>query len=550
MRLDYNRIPEINDYIELVRHGDLPSCPEQFALLDKVERTLTEEDVRLDTEQLGAYLRLQQHFPFDLFPWEKFIFALRNCLYTPEGMLRFPDLLLLSGRGTGKNGYISYEAFANLTPAAKVKHYEIDIFATSEDQAKTSFNDVYEILEDDPNKYKRFFTWNKEVIRNRKTGNTLNYNTASAKTKDGYRPGSLYFDEYHAYETDALIEVATSGLGKVPFPKKGILTTDGRVRGGPLDSIKRRAEDILFKGADDLGLLPVIYRLPDIELVHDERNWHMANPSLRYLPDLLHEMRKEYASWMLDPLPTKDFIVKRMNIPPVIMENDVTSWENVLATNREMPDLTGCECVPAIDYSKTTDFVAAGLLFKKNDVYYWITHTWVCTRSPDLPRIKAPLKEWAERGLLTFVDAPEIAPEIPVDWLVEQLKRYTHQVYSMDSFRFTLLARALKNAGFDPNDKKRFLLTKRVTQMRWAPVIESAFATQRIVWGDNPLMRWYTNNACKVTDKQGNTTFEKKEEKSRKTDGFMALVHAFCGSENLTDSAESVPGGTFAVYSY
>ena len=549
MRLDYKNIPEINEYIELVRYGDLPCCPEQFALIDKVERTLTQEDVRLDTEQLGKCMILQQHFPFDLFPWEKFIFALRNCLYTPESFLRFPDLLLLSGRGTGKNGYMSFESFANLTPAIGVRKYEIDIFATSEKQAKTSFNDVYDILDGKPKLFKRYFSWNKEEIRHRKTGNVLQYNTAAPKTKDGYRPGSLYFDEYHAYENDDLIQVAESGLGKVPFPKKGILTTDGRVRGGPLDTIKLRADEILFKGADDLGLLPVVFRLPDIELVHDERNWHMANPSLRYLPDLLHEMRKEYAEWILDPNPTKDFIVKRMNIPPAILENDVTSWDNVLATNRPLPDLTGCECVPAIDYSKTTDFVAAGLLFKYKDVYYWITHTWVCSRSPDLPRIKAPLKEWEQQGLLTFVDAPEIAPEIPVEWLAEQFRRYTHRVFSMDSFRFTLLANALKNAGFDTGDKKRLLLTKRVTQMRWAPVIESAFATQRIVWGDNPLMRWYTNNACKVTDKQGNTTFEKKEPKSRKTDGFMALVHAFCGSENLTDGAQT-PSGDFAVYSY
>lgn len=548
--MDYRKIPEIQDYFDIVRLGDYPSCPDQFKLLELVERVFESEALTIDTEQLGRYLKLQKHFPYKLFEWEKFYFTMHNCVYTADSFLRFPDTFLLSGRGTGKNGLISYEDFSLLTPVSGMFNYEIDIFATAEKQAKTSFNDIYNILENNPKFFKKYFYWNKEIIINLKTKSYLQYNTASAKTKDGYRPGKLDFDEYHAYETYDLIDVARTGLGKVPYSRQSIFTTDGKVRGGPLDDMKARAEGILYHGDADLGLLPMIYRLPSIDMVHDERNWHMANPSLRYFPVLMQEMRKEYAEWMLNPSPTKDFIVKRMNLPPAQLENDVTTWENILATNREVPDLTGCECVPAIDYAKTNDFVAAGLLFKFKGIYYWRTHTWVCRQSPDLHRIKAPLKEWEAAGLLTFVDAPEIAPEIPVEWIVSRMSRYILKQFSVDSFRYTLLKKAMEQAGFDEKDKNRVLLTKRVTVQRWAPVIESAFNTHKIVWGDNPLMRWYTNNACKVDDKQGNTTFEKKEAKSRKTDGFMALVHAFCASENLKDSGESAGGYTYEVHSY
>lgn len=541
-----SKCPEIQDYMDIVRGGEYPSCPEQFALCDLIDRTFETEDLFLDTEQLGAYLKLQKHFPYELFPWEKFIFSLRNCLYTSDGFLRFPDVLGLSGRGTGKNGYISFESFANLSPASKVKNYEIDIFATAEKQAKTSFLDVYNILESDPKQYKKYFYWNKEIIINLKTRNFLQYNTSSPKTKDGYRPGMLVFDEYHAYENDLLTGVAEGGLGKVPFPKKSIWTTDGRVRGGPLDTAKIRANDILFKGAEDLGTLPFICKLPKIEMVHEPKNWHMANPSLRYFPNLMNEMKKEYANWLLNPSPNHDFIVKRMNIPPEQQDEDITAWENVLATNKEIPDLTGCSCVAGIDYAKTTDFVSAGLLFKYNGVYYWITHTWVCRKSADLYRIKAPLDDWAAAGWLEFVDANEIAPSIPVNWILEKSKKYKILKIGLDNFRYTLLARAIKEAGLD----KILLLTKSVTIMRWAPVIISAFANQNIVWGDNPLMRWYTNNVYTITDKKGNISFEKKEPKSRKTDGFFALSSAFCASEDLPDSGLSGNYKSFAVYSY
>ena len=44
--------------------------------------------------------------------------------------------------------------------------------------------------------------------------------------------------------------------------------------------------------------------------------------------------------------------------------------------------------------------------------------------------------------------------------------------------------------------------------------------------GDSRIMRWYLNNVKRVVDSKGNTTFEKIEGKSRKTDGAMALFAA------------------------
>ena len=41
------------------------------------------------------------------------------------------------------------------------------------------------------------------------------------------------------------------------------------------------------------------------------------------------------------------------------------------------------------------------------------------------------------------------------------------------------------------------------------------------------IMRWFTNNATRIIDKRGNISFGKIEPKSRKTDGFMALVMAY-----------------------
>ena len=46
----------------------------------------------------------------------------------------------------------------------------------------------------------------------------------------------------------------------------------------------------------------LVCRLDSKAEVHDEKNWEKANPSLRYLPDLMEEIRKEYRDWLKRPV--------------------------------------------------------------------------------------------------------------------------------------------------------------------------------------------------------------------------------------------------------
>jgi len=526
----------VRAYTEQVLHGSQPVCKEQVAGVQLLSRVLKEEDVHFNDEQFTRYMGLVRYFPFRLFLWEKYLFTIHNCLYKADGNLRFPEIDVLLGRGAGKNGYISFESFALSTPVNGIKRYNIDIFATSEDQAKTSPDEIRAVLED--NALQAKFNWNKEDIINLATQSKIKFRTSSAKTKDGLQSGMVVFDEYHAYENNKLITVAKTGLGKRPFPRVGIFTTDGNVRGGPLDELKDSAADILFKGAPDLGAYPFICKLDDPDEVKNPANFGKANPSLPFFPHLRDEIMREYAEYMRNPLGNTDFMTKRMNLPPAVTVNDVTSWDNICATNREMPDLTGKDCVAGIDYAKTSDMVSAGLLFYIDGIYYWLTQSWVCSKSPALGNVKAPLDQWIASGLLRLVDAVEISPEIPVQWIAEMGEKYNVTKLGMDNFRITLFRKYLIDAGFDVDDKNRVMLCKRVTQMRYAPTIQSAFANHQIVWGDNPLMRWFTNNTFADINNNGNITFGKKDAKYRMTDGFMAMAAAFGASAELVEQGK------------
>ena len=531
-------IPEVlQEYIDIVEQEKVRVCKEQKQLIALVKNAFATEDLRYDVIQIEKYMSYQKYFPFSLFEWEKFCFVLHNCIFRTDGNPRWADLFGLMGRGAGKNGYLSFEDFCLLTDTSGVAYYDIDICATSEEQAKTTFDELYNILENPKYTkiFKKNFRWNKTEIQNIKTRSKLKFRTNNAKGKDGLRSGKVDFDEVHAYENWENINVFTTGLGKKPHPRRTYVTTNGDVREAVLDQLIEKSRQILEGEIPDNGFLPFICKLDDEEEVHDEANWEKANPSLPYLPTLRDQMRREYADYLLDPIINNAFMTKRMNIPKGRKDTEVATWENILATNGELPDFAGQPCVCGIDFAKTTDFVSVFLLFKKEEMYYGIHHSWFCTASNDKHRIKIPLNDMAERGLLTIVNDVEINPTLIAEWINEQRMIYNIEKIAIDSFRYSLMSKALKDIGYDANDKT-IKLVRPSDIMLVQPKINSIFVTHRLKVGDDPLFRWFTNNTKLEPAPNNNFKYGKIEGKSRKTDGFMAYVAAMTLEEELPET--------------
>lgn len=546
MRID---CPEITTYLDMIEHdGEYPVCKEQKMLGNFVKNVFETEKLSINREQLSKYLGYQKYFPYKLFEWEIFMFTLHNCVYREDGLLRFPEAFLYMGRGGGKNGYLSFEDFCLLTPVNGVKDYHIDIFANSEDQAKTSFTDVYNVMERNERKLQKFFKWNLEVITSKQTGSQLRFRTSNAKTKDGGRPGKVDFDEFHAYENYDVVRVAKTGLGKKEFPRSTIITTDGDVRDGPLDHMLARSKQILQGAIPDNGLLPFICKLDTKEEVNEERNWYKANPSLRYFPNLLDELRREYADYKMDNIGNAAFMTKRMNIPQGSMETEVTAWENIVACSRPAkrePDVW----VAGMDFARTTDFVAVVLFGLAGDEWVWQQHTWVCSQCKDLSRIKFPIQDAVERGLITWVEDVEIPPELPAKWLSEQMAEKRVIGVAIDDYRFGIMKKALEGVGFVSGKDGNILQVKGRNIMQIAPRLIAQLNRQQVAFGDDALMRWYINNTKQLLDTRGNITFGKIEPKTRKTDGFMAAVAAVTMVDRLElEQANSAMG--FGVFTF
>ena len=156
-----------------------------------------------------------------------------------------------------------------------------------------------------------------------------------------------------------------------------------------------------------------------------------------------------------------------------------------------------------------------------------------------------PWQEWADKKYITLVDSVQIHPDLLTDWLSEQALLYNIIKIAMDNFRYTLFSQSLRKIGFDAKEYKNVKLVQPSDIMKVASVIDSCFADQCFVWGDNPPLRWATNNTKKIPSgkKQGTDTgnyyYGKIEAKSRKTDPFMGVVASMTIEDELLSIGSS-----------
>lgn len=529
---------EIDDYLSYCEQNPEKINNDRKLLIKNIVKPLLKRnDVFFDSETYYKCIRYCERWYNKLFPYQKFIYAF-VFMYKDDTPI-FKTFIILMGRGNGKDGMMSPLMNFLQSRFYGIKNYNVDIVATSEEQAKDTFDVVYNVLENNKKKFEKYFYWNKEVIIDKKTKAIYKYNTSNARTKDGKKDGAVLFNEFHAYENYTQIKVFQSGLGKIKHARIFIITTNGYVRGGPLDELLTVCEKILSGFENTVRYFPFLCRLDDKKEVDKKECWVKANPSIEYMPVLANEINSDYEEMKLFPSKAPEFITKRMNLPEQKTEEVAVEWELIEKTNQEVPDLTGKTCVCGIDFASLSDFASVFLLFKHKNKYYGITHSWFCENSRDKKRIKAPLEDFKNNGLLTAVDDVEIKPAMITEWIAKQGRKYHIKKIALDNFRYALISKALSEIGFDAKNKEQMKLTRPSDIAKIQPVIESVFVNQNISWGENPLMRWFTNNTKLVPWQNNTKVYGKIEPKSRKTDGFMAFVSAMTISEELENINEN-----------
>lgn len=502
---------------------------------------LNRNDVYFDETMHEKYIAFSEKNYFKLMPFQKFITAFVFLMYKDGNYPFFSQFLLYKARGAGKNGLISTLANFFISDLHGINDYNVSIVANSEEQAATSPKEIYNVIDQAGKKsaMQALFQHKKSEIVSKTGKGTIKHHTSNAKTKDSLRDGCVIYDEVHEYENADIVGVFSSGLGKVKNSREFFLTTDGFVRGGYLDDLKKRAIKVLKGEALEDNLFAFMATLDQDEELEDETCWQKANPMFHepmndYAKELYRVVKRQYvALGSSKPSERIKFMTKRMNRPATDLETSVATWDEIKATNRPLPELEHRSCVGGLDFASIRDFAAVGLLFKIDNEYIWKSHSFVRKGFLDNVEMKPPIHDWEEQGLLTIVDEPVINIQHIVNWFVDMRNQYGLTTIIADTFRLDLVKQALEDEGF----KIIYVRTKGIESLL-APRVETIFAEQRVIFGDDPLMRWYTNNVKVVTDKKGNKTYGKKDEVRRKTDGFLAFIHAMYRDDLIEENNE------------
>lgn len=355
--------------------------------------------------------------------------------------------------------------------------------------------------------------------------------------------GHVFFDEIHAYEDYKNIDVHTSGGGKKKNFRVTYITTDGDVRDGVIDDYKKEAKDVYSGVIKKSRTLFFICKLDKKEEVSNPDNWIKANPSLIEFKELYNTMISEFNKAKTRPSKYHTFMTKRMNIPDQDETKVVAKWEDIVATNQEIPELKGESCIGGLDYASVRDFCGVGLLFKKNGKKIWLNQTFINKNSPHLSLIKKEiLQEANSKGEIIWIETPTIPPETVAEWFIEKMEKYNIIAIAMDKVKANYFIEAFKKVGLtlrNSSNKKGEIVIVRsgeFTDTMVYGVLEDWFANQNLIFGDSTLMRWYVNNTAVEPRKNGNKAFIKIEQQSRKNDGFMAFTHAVSIQSELEES--------------
>lgn len=531
--------PLIDEYIELWQNGKIILNKERIMLIEYLQKyILTRDDVYFDNDLIKKYVRFAEKNFFPLAKYQKFITPFMFLFQKSDGEPFFDEFFITLARGGGKNGFMSTRDMFFISPLYPVRGYNVTITANSEDQAKVSFKEVYDVAI--TKSLENHFYLTKTLILGKANTSEFKYRTNNPKTMDSARDGCLEFDEIHGFENQDAVDIQMSGLGKIAHSRTFYNGTNGYVRDGFYDKLTERSMNLLRgESKDDIHLFPFICKLDHPDEVEDPSNWSKANPMFDedtpYAKRLFNKVMKAWKSLDAEPSRRKEFMTKRMNMTTADAEKDVTSRQKLLATQRNIPyDFRGSSCVVGMDFASIKDFASAGMLFKYGDEYVWKQHSFARKQAIKEFAMKPPFDEWEEKGIITLVDGPSIDPHLIVDKINEWRNQgYVIDIVVGDSFRMDLIKPLLEENGYE----YEFLRNPGGVQSKVAPIIEDGFENERFIFGDDPSMLWYVDNTYTKQDGNGNIRYLKKEPVRRKTDGFHAFIAALYKREILVEDS-------------
>lgn len=472
-----------------------------------------------------------------LMDWEQaFIAALFGFVNKKTGLRKYREGCLIVARKNGKStiasGIGNYMLFAD-----GEKGPEVVSAATKKDQAKIVWKEARNMVKKSPalNKRAKCLV---ASIESRYNDGVFCPLSSDSNTLDGLNPSCAIIDELHAIEDINLYDVLVDGMSTREQPLCLIISTAGTVREGIFDIKYDEARDVI-DGYDtgaytDEGVLFVVYELDSRDEWQNPDCWIKANPGLGVIKKT-SALEGKVKKAQHDTKLVRNLLCKDFNIRDTSSAAWLTFEEINNETKVDIAALQPRYFIGGVDLSATTDLTAATALFKKDEdgpIYvlqmYWVPEDTLDQRTAE---DKIAYDIWVDQGLMRVSAGNRVNYKDVTAWFLEIQEQYDMNLLwcgydrAMAAYWVDEMASYFGKEAMYPIAQGALSLSGPMKNMG------ADLAAKRIIYNNNPVLKWcLTNTAIKV-DTNGNIKPDKSNQR-RRIDGTASLLDAYTCLEN------------------
>ena len=471
--------------------------------------------------------------------WEKaFIQNLFGWVDKKTRLRRFREFFLLVARKNGKS-FLSACIMVYMLVADGEAGAQCVSIATKYDQAAIVYKTARKIIEQDAD-LSALVVPIIGGMEFKLTNSTMKALASKSKTLDGLNLHYCSCDELHAQEDRNLYDVTKQGMKARKQPIFGTITTAGFAREGIYDDLYEYARSVAMGTVADAHLLPVLYTLDDRAEWTNPDAWAKANPGLGTIKSR-QQLADDVERAKHDPSCLPSLLVKDFNV----QENSAASWlpwavlKNETVAEADYLDHT--YAIGGCDLSATTDLTCATLLIRRpEDPQFYVLQQYFLPKArveqvEHQGRKEAPYRLWAQQGWLTLCDGATVDYNDVTEWFVGMVQERDIRPLWVcyDAALSGYWVPQMTDMGFEMERIRQGPVTWTYPMKR----MKGLFEDHRIVYQNNPILRWcLSNTAAKSSNQRGIDSIQpEKITANRRIDGTVSLLNAMTGYYNHED---------------
>lgn len=473
-------------------------------------------------------------------PWDHFwIGSIFGWVHKDTGLRRFREALVFVSRKQGKS--VKNSAIANYTASKDGERGAfVYLLANSMKQARVIFDECKAMINMSP-LLKKHFRPLRDAIYFDATNSKIEPQASDSEKLDGLNSHLSIFDEIHEFRNYKMINVIKNSTASREQPLIIYITTAGYQLDGPLMDMYEKGADVLEGVIKDERTFYYMAELDEDDDIEDSSCWVKANPNMGVSVQL-EDMIEEWNSRKHIPAERNDFITKRLN---VFVQSDEQSFVDLEVLKRNNghidPDtLKGKVCIGGFDLSSTEDFTASCLEFPLDDGVFVLSHSFIPERKVKLDNENLPYRDWEKEGLLTICPGEYVDYSYVYDWFITQSKKFTIMSITYDPANAFRLVQDLQ--GYGGQEWTKVVRQGALTLSPALKDIKELLLDGKVIYNENPLLRWYINNVKLKDDRNGNW-LPTKQGLYKKIDGFAAWLNAHSETMKLMTKEQASTGG-------